>query len=578
MDPIGVTGLGIAAAGFAIQLFEAGLAAYKVFTDAKSLGADSGMLQSKLMIQYVRLLEWGDEAGLTKGETGIDPRLRTQTLLFEAVVSALSNIRGILTDVESLQKRYGLRIEKRLVEPEVLSVDGPNQQEVVSLAGFPEPHFLARTAISDAIKKREEEAKRTQKALGTLKKLRWAIYDKTKFRDLMEELESMNNGLCSLIPPEHIARALLGHLLRTDDRSTLACVQNAAQDHYPSLHTAALFKDFYLGLSDLDNAPSMSLPDSSNIQFHQRPPENAVRTVAVYQPAGSDSATSVLVEWKYFLPKWRDALERTMLNRMNAVARLLNHVPKPEGFRTLHCFGYMEDAAGIHRRFGLVYRLPNPNTSSKSLYNLLSDEVTDSYQVPFLGDRFRLALVLVTALYELHLTNWLHKSIRSDNILFFMRKGVDVSSLINSPYLVGFDYSRPESATEASEQPSDIAFDLYRHPDYRSGSTTYRREFDIYSIGVVLVEIGLWTKIKSFYQYGDTPHRFKQILLEECLGELGSSMGTIYRDAVKVCLSGALVGEAVNDSSSASEIEEMKYKLMDAFLAKVVKELSRCRA
>ena len=577
MDPIGVTGLGIGAAGFAIQLFEAGLVAYKVFTDAKSLGADSGMLQSKLMIQYVRLLEWGDEAGLTKGEAGIDPRLQTQTLLFDAVVSTLSNIRCILTDIESLQNRYGLRIEKRLVEPEALSVDAPNQQELVNLAGFPEPHFLARKAITDAITKRDEEATKTQKALGTLKKLRWAIRDKVKFRCLVDELESMNNGLCSLIPPEHIARALLGHLLRTDDRSTLTRVQNAAQDHYPSLRTAAMFKDFYLGLSDLESAPSMSLPDSSGLHFHQRPLENAVRSMATYQPAGTDSPISVLVEWKYFLPKWRDALERTMMNRLNAVARLLNYVPKPEGFRTLHCFGYIEDTE-IHRRFGLVYRNPNPNTSSKSLYNLLSDDVNDSSQIPFLGDRFRLALVLVMALYELHLSNWLHKNIRSDNILFFARKAVDVSSLINSPYLVGFDYSRPDSATGASEQPSDIAFDLYQHPDYRSGAAAYRREFDIYSIGVVLIEIGLWTRVESFYQYGDTPHRFKQILLEECVGELGSSMGTIYRDAIKVCLSGALVGETVDDSSSASDIEDIKYKFTDGFLAKVVKEISRCRA
>src|SRR5438046_1649425 len=104
-DPIGVT---IGAAGLAIAIFRAGVDCYRIFTAAANLGKDSGKLQAHLLIQHGRLLQWGEDLGFAKGEDGLDSRLQIQTSLYNTVVVALASIKTTFTDIERLQKTYGL--------------------------------------------------------------------------------------------------------------------------------------------------------------------------------------------------------------------------------------------------------------------------------------------------------------------------------------------------------------------------------------------------------------------------------------------------------------------------------------
>ncbi|KAF8459882.1 hypothetical protein BDZ91DRAFT_740984 [Kalaharituber pfeilii] len=70
---------------------------------------------------------------------------------------------------------------------------------------------------------------------------------------------------------------------------------------------------------------------------------------------------------------------------------------------------------------------------------------------------------------------------------------------LESPYLVGFEYARFDATSEVSEQPSsNPEHDIYRHPlaigDY---CESFSRVFDIYSLGLVLVEIALWRPLRK---------------------------------------------------------------------------------
>jgi hypothetical protein len=72
------------------------------------------------------------------------------------------------------------------------------------------------------------------------------------------------------------------------------------------------------------------------------------------------------------------------------------------------------------------------------------------------------------------------------------------------PYLVGFEYSRPDALGERTEnivEKDDHKF--YRHPkahvipvaDFQQplgGAGRYSKAYDIYSLGVILVELGLF--------------------------------------------------------------------------------------
>src|SRR5205814_1941625 len=90
------------------------------------------------------------------------------------------------------------------------------------------------------------------------------------------------------------------------------------------------------------------------------------------------------------------------------------------------------------------------------------------------------------------------------NILFFRTRSPSATSTgrvdISSPFIVGFDCSRHILAPTT---PPTItkAYELYCHPSYlKEGSFAkgFRRQYDIYSLGLVLFEIGVWKKLEEF--------------------------------------------------------------------------------
>ena len=80
-------------------------------------------------------------------------------------------------------------------------------------------------------------------------------------------------------------------------------------------------------------------------------------------------------------------------------------------------------------------------------------------------------------------------------------------------------------------------FKEYQHPLYHQGHR-FIREFDFYSLGIVLLEIGLWTPL------GTMTTRWKYVKLEELrltllskrVPLLSHAMGSGYREAVEACL------------------------------------------
>jgi Prion-inhibition and propagation len=593
-DPAGLT---LEATGLAIALFQAGVDCYRIFTAAKSTGKDAGRLQAHLLIQHGRLLQWGEDLGLTKGEDELDKRLQSQTSLYNTVIIALASIKMIFTDTDRLQKRYGI-IPSEVDQP---APNSTGDLEMLTMSAkrvdILSPTIIDGNAVSEAIRKKTEEAECIQKSVAIIKKLRWAIHDRHKFQSLVADLRALNDDLYSLVPPisaEKIAYAVLGCLLQTNSLSRLENIRQAAEGSYSAISVAAGFRglNIRLPLIDSQHKKRMDLPGSIKTQKSNNPGE--IRCVATYVPQNQSDSIHVLVEWKQINPKWRDAEHNAVLERVNDLAFLLNYTPKPDGFRTLHCIGHFEDEMTINRRFGFVYEFPkhtNSRTSPISLYVLLRDNEDDEKEEPLLGDKFLLALALCKAVYELHLCNWLHKGIRSNNVLFFPRKAKTALSSIQSPFLAGFDYSRPDNPAEISEQPNEITFDLYRHPQYVSGRTPYKREFDFYSLGIVLLEIGLWLRVKALYTSDQTPQSFRRLLLETYTEDLGITVGQIYRDVVRICLKGDFHGQSRDyvglgtESQAATEQAQIEGlgehsddQLSHEFLLKVIVELQKCRA
>lgn len=224
---------------------------------------------------------------------------------------------------------------------------------------------------------------------------------------------------------------------------------------------------------------------------------------------------------------------------MAKLATLLRDKQKPEEFGVPNCLGYIHDADRL--RFGFVFQgagnFPPPR--------LLDMIASSTRPKPSLTTRLQIAQALATSIWHLHATNWLHKGLRSENVVFPFR-------LPAPPYLAGFDYSRPATADEAPERRARNRYhDLYRHPltqfDVpREGRDGFKKLYDIYSLGVVLYEIGMWKPVHAILGidatgdigFEEIENAQKRLLSEECLMGLAADVGDAYMATVASCLSG----------------------------------------
>lgn len=209
---------------------------------------------------------------------------------------------------------------------------------------------------------------------------------------------------------------------------------------------------------------------------------------------------------------------------------------------------------------------------------------------PPLCQRLRLAWVLSQAILKLHLFHWLHKDIRSDNIVFFKQKGnADID--FQAPYITAFGFARPDQLLLASESQyviddPDLALGMaYCHPDYQHSTERikdegslqntaprqrYHRAYDIYSLGRVLLEIGLWQSLGSlkWERYKTKRSEWRDRLIQHAQRWLGFMCGAAYTDLVVRCLS-----TTVRSGSESAGVEDEKVR---EFCWTIVRVLETC--
>ena len=205
----------------------------------------------------------------------------------------------------------------------------------------------------------------------------------------------------------------------------------------------------------------------------------------------------VLVEWKGYATKRThpagtpefEERGRALYERVKDLVILLKHDPKPATFPVLDCLGSFHEPGRY--RFGIVYDFPPKSASSIRLHRLLRQGKAQEVY-PDLSQKFRLAKILVSSVNSFHTSGWLHKNISSSNIIFFLDSSTKLVEIdLTQLYVIGFHHSRkddPGAYTDGPELPD--AQKEYQHPNYRQGSGRFRKGYDYYSLGLVLLEIG----------------------------------------------------------------------------------------
>jgi hypothetical protein len=487
--------------GLAFQCLQGCVYGFKLLNTALHLGKDSAFIRCALLLEEYRLLHWAKSSGLAD-ESLID------NLDAKVVQETIAELQILLTDAEVLQKRYKLDIR---FEPPTNSASHGDEYHPISDEDL---RFLENDALQRERAKIMARSKAIQKDVSAIKKFWFAAVDKDKFSNLLASIGKLNDGLESLL------NAVQQDATRQDLRSLrlqgiaaaneLRDIKNLFEaltlGHYGEQDLARFkqFKSFRESESKEDAVVKeleqllRQKPSSFTIVLEELSADKLKQKAAV--PAAPLAAAvqkyedlAVYVEWKQYGWTAR-SLEnkKRVIHNIETLALLLGAPKNPE-FRTLRCRGMLEDIKSESYR--LVYYWPSGYDGDENPTSL--KKIMSSPGLPSLTERMQVARNMANSLLLLQACNWLHKAICSQNVLFFPKKNIKP---LTDPYLVGFEYSRPDAVGEPSELPDDPELTIYRHPSYlKKSRPPFDKVFDIYSLGLILIELAQWRPLQQIY-------------------------------------------------------------------------------
>ncbi|KAL9035704.1 MAG: hypothetical protein Q9214_006459 [Letrouitia sp. 1 TL-2023] len=519
---------GVSLALTVVQTYRAVLSAYNLYVNVKDFSSTYRDLHISFMIEKYRLKQWGEHMLSEVEQNRLEQSEQDLGLwqLFQLVVDKMWNI---------------------------FQENSEMMDDYSKLAGF-----------SSEQEPSESTKSQPKSSIGVLaKKMRFVLRDRKKLEQLIKSLCDWNNSL------ENMSSKLLQDSFRrrlrtkfsTGNMEQLQQLEAAAVllkhgDLQRLASARAVVEQGYLSekLGDPVEEKSTSAPLESNyrlemsqLEFHGLPfITDQIRAMATWQ------GQSVVVDWRLCRDDtWRRENPKAFRLRTQNLTRILNKDLAPLGLSVLHCVGYLDQSSKVT---GYAFRLPPDAPQDQgplTLHQLLAN-VRQPSDVPGLGERFELAKALVSTVFEIHNLGWLHKNLSPKQVVFFKR-GNNPEPDLSRPFLMGFDISRPNAPGEVSEKPlSDPEDDLYRHPDYRSvNSQSFLPSFDIFSLGILLFEIGLWRSVGTQGQrrssnrqerpelqsHTSDPQFIEKVVTRDQISELKRFMGKIYHDAVFACLS-----------------------------------------
>ncbi|KAJ4200296.1 hypothetical protein FSOLCH5_001774 [Fusarium solani] len=162
----------------------------------------------------------------------------------------------------------------------------------------------------------------------------------------------------------------------------------------------------------------------------------------------------------------------------------------------LACYGLVKRRGPGQRKINsldLVFQVPQKDATPVTLRERLTKPQAFS-----LTEVLDLSRHLARAVSYVHAYHFVHKNIRPENILLFPKSESNTS--LGSAYLLGFDSFRSVNFQTLFEGDITWEGNLYRHPGRQGlrAHDKYVMQHDVYSLGVCLLEIGLWA---SFVQH-----------------------------------------------------------------------------
>jgi hypothetical protein len=283
-------------------------------------------------------------------------------------------------------------------------------------------------------------------------------------------------------------------------------------------------------------------------------PENGLRSARIFDiPFSSSKVAQRAGSSKLFIldsvPCPAQGNVQRLTTDVRELARKLVHAD-PIQFGLLKCYGVVREVTPQGARqmfFTFVFRTVEGLSVPQSLRaSLLAGEGNHS-----LSDRLDIAKDLAKSISFVHTFGFVHKNVRPENILV----STDKPSSLGHSFLVGFEEFRTAEGHTLRFGDSAWEKNLYRHPR-RQGPRPddyYIMQHDIYSLGVCLLEVGMWESFVFYNEDGTCvqspilgalseglsiwePILAKDLLVSLARAVLPQRMGTKYARIVETCL------------------------------------------
>lgn len=480
--------------GLPIALFQSCVQAFELLQTAQHIGADGDLFSTKLQWEQYQLLQWGRKVELYAA-TPLEGHLN-----WTLAESLLGQLESLLTSAEKLKTTYRLDVVEEDIKRYESALKSPSWPVGIGRwINFLKPELM--TFKGQVIQKNNR----------ALKRLRWAAMGKDQADAIICDIASLVSRLYQLLDSlDREKRIRVDDILLRNILSRSATALEVEQiqqllisipsPNNNTLQAAAKLKQIRLIIGadtredEIKTALSKQTRDQMPIITKLK-----YKKLTHYIPdrpltyEGTEFARydkrPVLVEWKFVKSHiWKD-----MQQQVQCLAVLLAS-PSATNCQSLLCIGYLpwED----RELYALVYAIPgdaeHDDWSLKTLYDLIAEQRHFS-----LGRRFAISRRIAQVVLQLHTAGWLHKSLRSNNIIYIAPKGTSASEFLEgTPYLIGYEYARPDTAkaSEFTQLPdTELNNDLYRHPEARGARRErYRKQFDVYALGCILLEIGMW--------------------------------------------------------------------------------------
>ncbi|KAL9634616.1 MAG: hypothetical protein Q9164_003985 [Protoblastenia rupestris] len=648
-DPLSVLGAAVGVTALIIQvtdecikgssrtlpnLRDSILAGFKFYQEAANFPETHRYLSLRLQIEQQRFVNFSLELGTLDSEDIGRMEFQVNRSLLVAVLAEVKTLlqnfaekNGKYENLMSLNSvpwKDGPKLEVNL---QSLGMISESEGTLPGVNSRPHSNAVATSRVHGLAVAMAQRGKKLRKIVLEPKRLVWAAVDKDSFANLIAKLEDLNTFLISFLDKSQLHRlqdtieasymetlqvrnelvslttlvkALelrlsnpLNSLLRTADPYNHSLSQTVAEE------TASQKKrnNYLKQLTEikiqctLSNQPddirlvtSLPRPEINPLPldefvFAEKAPDYGTFRRRL---SGSYRQRRIWIEWTDLYMQ-SEHLER----RISLLADLLSLV-KPDGFRAPPCLGYVKALhKGAADRFGMVFESPSNGTPVEIV--VLRDLLGQT-SVPSLSARISLCAVLARSVHSFHAVNWLHKGLRADSVVF--PSSSELPDL-TAPFVSGFELSRPSIIHEMTEKPEFNPWhDVYRHPKSQSSQSdgTYRKSYDIYSFGVVLLEICLWKRVEDLVGLNlpnTKPTSLLQVrsqLLENSVLPPNAAQSEPYLHQV-ACACGGALSYAIRLCLEAVDIEETEWlgehetsiaiRLQNRFEQDVVKRLER---